>query len=173
MRALDRLGVDVGRFVERDGDDAVRQRLEVVVAGDEIGLRIDFDDDAEIGFDGDADQALGGDAAALLGRLGQALLAQPVDHAFLGFATGLFRGGGRPLFAQNRFRLGEIAPGFDEGLLAIHHARAGFLAQVFHQRGANRGHGSIPQNEVEWSGGTAPDVRPSPACGIGWPRGAP
>ena len=74
--------VDAGALVERDRHHAVHQRLEVVVAGDEVGLGIDFDDDAEIGLDGDADQAFGGDAAALLGRLGEALLAQPVDGRF-------------------------------------------------------------------------------------------
>ena len=98
----------------RDREHAAHQRLEVVVAGDEIGLGIDFDDDAEIGFDGDADEALGGDAAALLGRLGEALLAQPVDGRL------------------------DVAVGLAERVLAIHHAGAGLLAQVLHQRGGDR-----------------------------------
>ena len=112
MRALDRLGVDAGALVERDREDAAHQRLEVVVAGDEVGFRIHLDDDAEIGLDGDADQAVGGDAAALLGRLGEALLAQPVDRRL------------------------DVAGGLAERVLAVHHARAGLLAQILHQRGA-------------------------------------
>ncbi len=116
MRGLDRLGVHRGALVERDREDAAHQSLEVVVAGDEIGFRVHFDDDAEIGLDGDADEAVGGDAAALLGRLGEALLAQPIDGRF------------------------DVACGFAQRVLAVHHARAGLLAQVFHQRGGNRGH---------------------------------
>ena len=53
-----------------------------------------------------ADQAFGGDAAGLLGGLGQALLAQPVDRGL------------------------HVAVGLAERRLAIHHARAGLLAQL-------------------------------------------
>ena len=116
MGGLDRFHLDGGALVERDRENAAHERLEVVVAGDEIGFRVHLDDDAEISLDGDADEAVGGDAAALLGRLGEALLAQPVDGRF------------------------DVAAGFAERVLAVHHARAGLLAQVLHQRGGNRGH---------------------------------
>ena len=117
MRALDRLGLDAGALVERDREDAAHQRLEIVVAGDEIGFGIDLDDDAEIGLHRHADEAVGGDAAALLGRLGEALLAQPVDRRF------------------------DVAVGLAERVLAIHHAGAGLLAKLLHQRRRNIGHG--------------------------------
>ena len=117
MGALDGFGVDAGALVERDRDHAAHQRLEVVVAGDEVGLGIDFDDHAEIRLDGDADQTVRGDAAALLGGLGEALLAQPVDGGL------------------------DVAVGLVQRVLAVHHAGAGLLAQVLHERGGDRGHG--------------------------------
>ena len=58
-------------------------------------------------FTRDADQAFGGDAAGLLGGLRQALLAQPVDRRL------------------------HVAVGLAERGLAIHHARAGRVAQLF------------------------------------------
>ena len=117
MRAPDGLGVDARALVDGDRENAAHQRLEVVVAGDEVGLGIDFDDDAEIGFHGGADEAVGGDASALLGRLGEALLAQPVDRRL------------------------DFTVRFAERGLAIHHAGTGLLAQFLHQRGGDRGHG--------------------------------
>ena len=65
---------------------------------------------------GDADQALGGGAAGLLGRGRKALLAQPVDGGF------------------------HVAVGLGQRLLAVHHARAGLVAQLFHQRSGDLGH---------------------------------
>ena len=56
----------------------------------------------------DGDEALGGDAAGLLGGLGEALLAQPVDRGL------------------------DVAVGLVERALAVHHARAGLLAQLLH-----------------------------------------
>src|SRR6266852_4304441 len=56
-----------------------------------------------------ADQAFGRDAAGLLGGGRQALGAQPVDRLF------------------------EVALDFAQRLLAIHHARAGLLAQFLDQ----------------------------------------
>ena len=66
-----------------------------------------------------ADQAFRGDAAGLLGGLGEALLAQPVDGGF------------------------DVAAGFVERALAIHHARAGLFAQVLHHCGGDIGHGNV------------------------------
>ena len=116
MGAEHRLGVDLGRLVQRHRDDAAHQRLEVVVAGDEIGLGIDLDHDADIVLDRDADEAVGGDAPALLGRLGEALLAQPVDRGL------------------------DVAVRLAQRVLAIHHARAGLLAQILDQPGGDRSH---------------------------------
>ncbi len=116
MRAEHRPDVDVGRVIERDRDDAAHQSLEVVVAGDEIGLGIDLDDDADIVLDRDADEAVGGDAPALLGGLGEALLAQPVDGGL------------------------DVAARLGQRVLAIHHARAGLLAQILDQPGGDRSH---------------------------------
>ena len=116
MGGLDRRGVDGRALIEGDREDAAHEGLEVVVAGDEIGLGVYFDDDAEIGLDGDADETVGGDAAALLGRLGETLLTQPIDGRL------------------------DVAAGLAERILAVHHAGAGLLAQVFHQRGGNGGH---------------------------------
>ena len=110
--------LDIG-LAARQGDarDIARQGLEILVAGDEIGLGIDFDDNAGALADQSRDQTLGGDAPGLLGGLGQALLAQPVDRRF------------------------DVAVILGQRGLAVHHAGAGALAQFLHQSGCNRGHG--------------------------------
>ena len=108
--------VDIGRMVERDREHAAHQRLEVVVAGDEVGFGIDLDNDADIVLDGDADKAFGRNAPALLGGFGQALLAQPVDRRL------------------------DVAVGLVQRILAIHHARAGLFAQILDQSGGNGRH---------------------------------
>ena len=84
--------------------------LELVVARDEVGFGIHFHQRAGIAADSDADQAFRRDAAGLLRGLGQALLAQPVDGGF------------------------HVAVGLVERGLAVHHARAGLVAQVLHHR---------------------------------------
>ena len=94
------------------------QRLEVGVLGDEVGLAVDLDHGGGIAVGGHADQALGGDAAGLLGDGGQALLAKPVDGGL------------------------EVAVDGAERLLAIHHARAGLLAELLHHLRGDLGHGS-------------------------------
>ena len=116
MRAERLRRIDLGRVVERNRQHAAHQRLEVVVAGDEVGLGIDLDDNADLVFDGDPDQALGRHPAALLGRLGEALLAQPVDRGL------------------------DVAAGLAQRILAIHHARAGLFAQILDQSRGNGRH---------------------------------
>ena len=116
VRAENLIDIDDRRVVERDREDAAHQRLEIVVAGDEVGLGIDLDDHADIVFDRDADKALGSDAAALLGRLGEALLAQPVDRGF------------------------DVAVRLAQRVLAVHHARAGLLTQILDQPRGDRSH---------------------------------
>ena len=85
FRSLDRF--DVGADAKRDLRDHLDEALELFVAGDEIGLRIDFDDDALVARRHRADQAFGCDAAGLLRGLGQALLAQPILRFLLRHAA--------------------------------------------------------------------------------------
>ena len=87
------------------------------VAGDEVGLGVDLDDDAGLVAGQRGDEALGGDAVGLLGGLGEALLAQPVDRGL------------------------ELAFGRGQRRLAVHHAGAGALTQFLDEGGGNRGHG--------------------------------
>ena len=89
--------------------DRLDEGLERLVARDEVGLGVDLDHRGAVGRRGDADQALGRDAAGLLGGRREALLAQPVDRGL------------------------HVAAGFDQRLLAVHHAGAGPLAQILHQ----------------------------------------
>ncbi len=116
MRAKHLRRVDVGRMVERDREHAAHQRLEIIVASDEVGFGIDLDDDADIVLDGDADKTFGRHPTALLGGFGQALLAQPIDRRL------------------------DIAVGLAQRILAIHHARAGLFAQILDQSGGNGRH---------------------------------
>ena len=92
--------------------------LELVVAGDEVGLGVDLEDRRRCARRLDGDEALGGDAAGLLGGLREALLAQPVDRGL------------------------DVAVGLVEGGLAVHHAGAGLLAQLLHHRSGDVRHGS-------------------------------
>ena len=111
--------LDVGADLERDLRDHLDEALELVVARDEIGLGVDFDHDA-LGARGQrADQAFRRDAAGLLGGLRQALLAQPILRGL------------------------HVAVGFGEGCLAVHHARAGLLAQFLDHRRRDRCHRRI------------------------------
>ncbi len=116
MGSEHRLGVDVRRLVERDRENAAHQALKVIIAGHEIGLGIDLDHHADIVLDRDADKAVGGDAPAFLGGLGEAFLAQPVDGGL------------------------DIASRFGQRVLAVHHARAGLLAQILDQPSGDRSH---------------------------------
>ena len=102
--------------LERELGDLGDHGLELLVAGDEVGLGIHFDDGTGGAFDGEADQAFGGNARRFLGGLGEALGAQPVDGGF------------------------HVAIGGGERRLAVHHAHAGFLAQVLHHRCGDLSH---------------------------------
>jgi hypothetical protein len=116
MLVLQRFDIGVALF-EGDQRDGLGQRLEFLVAGDEVGLGIDLDDNAFIAADGDGDEAFRRDAAGLLGGLRQALLAQPVDGGL------------------------DVALRLVERGLAVHHARAGLLAQILHHCGGDIRHG--------------------------------
>src|SRR6266436_2112874 len=92
--------------------DVLHQRLELLVAGREVRLAVDLDQHADLAAQVDVrpHRALCGAAAGLLPRRGQALLPQPGD------------------------RLLDVAARLQQGLLAVHHPRAGLLAQVLHHR---------------------------------------
>ncbi len=90
------------------------------VARDEIGLGIDFDHGALRARRGNADQTFGGDAAGLLRGLRQTLLTEPIHRRF------------------------DVAVVLGQRLLAVHHAGAGLLAKLLHQRSRNLGHALTP-----------------------------
>src|SRR3546814_5149564 len=75
-----------------------------------------LDDGAGVILDGNGNQAFGGHTARLLRRGRQALLAQPVDRRI------------------------DVAVGLAQRLLAIHHARAGLLAQILYQGRSDLSH---------------------------------
>src|SRR3954454_18352498 len=85
--------------------DLAGERLEVLVAGHEVGVAVDLDEHADlaVGVDVGGDRALGGLAAAHLERL----VAQPHAQQL---------GGGV-----------DVAVGLGQGVLALHHARAGLV----------------------------------------------
>jgi hypothetical protein len=86
--------------------ELAREPLELVAAGDEVGLRIDLEEQCLEALARDRDGALGGDALRLLVGLRET-----------GFAH------------QFRGRV-EVAAGLDERLLALHHPGAGAFTQL-------------------------------------------
>ncbi|MCY1286400.1 hypothetical protein D9M70_353690 [compost metagenome] len=110
----------VESLLQGSGDEA----FEVVLQGQEVGLGVDFDDDGGlvVGSDLDGDRAFSGDVAGLLGGLDGTSGAHVVD--------GLL----------------DVAIGGGQGLLAIHHAEAGTLAQFFDQGCSNLCHVAILLN---------------------------
>ena len=114
---LDSREVEVGRGLQAVDFGAPRERaqqllgelLELRGLGNEVGLAVELDHHAfgrahETG----EDDALRGDLAGALGRGREALLTQVPDRAL------------------------EVAAGRVQRRLAIHHAGAGLLAQLFH-----------------------------------------
>ena len=99
-------GVQISGLLLGDhGGHALDEVHELLVLAHEVGLGVDLDHHAHAVDDGGIGHALGGDAAGLLLRGGQALLAEDL-HGLV-----------------------HIALGLGEGLLAVHHAHAGHLAQ--------------------------------------------
>ena len=86
------------------------QQLEVLGARDEIGLAVHLDDDADLATQVDV----------------------VADHAVLGGAARTLGGGGKALLAKQIDSLVHVAAGLGQRRLAIHHARAGLLAQLLH-----------------------------------------
>jgi hypothetical protein len=98
-----------GRARRRDVQrDVLHEILEPVRLGDEVGLAVDLEQDADLaaGVDVAVHHAFGRRAAGLLGGLRDALGAEPVD------------------------RLLGVPAVLGEGLLAVEDAGAGTLAQV-------------------------------------------
>ncbi len=124
----------IAAFLQRQIGGGFHEALELVVAGDEVGFGIDFHQRARALADGDADKAFGGHAAGLLGGLGDAFLAQPIDGGF------------------------HVAAGLVQRLLAVHHARAGLVAQVLH-------HAAV-MFAIEASVAASPAKRFSPAAAV-------
>ena len=119
--------IQIAVGLERKLRHFANKRLELIAARDKIGFRVHLDDGALAARDRKADESIGGDPAALLRGLGQTLLAQQIDRGL------------------------DVAFRFGERALAVHHARARLLAQVFHHTGGNR-HGSVslsPHRTVE------------------------
>ena len=102
-------------LLEAFGDEA----LEVVLQGQEVSLRVHFQQDGGFTVGLDRDSAFSSDVASLFGGLDGAR-GTHVVNGFLDVAAGLF-----------------------QGLLAIHHAFAGTLAQFFYQRCSNCCHFKI------------------------------
>ena len=103
-------GLDVsGVVLENDLADILDKLNERSGLRAEVGLAVDLDDgaDAALGADVCISHTLSRDAAGLLRGLCKALLAQPLDC------------------------LVHIAVGLGEGLLAVHHADVGHLAESF------------------------------------------
>ena len=97
-------GVQIAARFQGQAGRRFDEFLEFIVAGNEIGFGVDFDQSAGGAVDGNPDQAFRSYPARLLGRRRQALGAKPVHRRLM------------------------VAIGFDERLLAIHHAGAGLLA---------------------------------------------
>ena len=110
----------LGQFVEialgreRRFGNPGRHGLEGVVPRDEVRLGVDLNQRGLFGVGGEADQAFGGDPAGFLGGLREPLGPQPIDRGL------------------------HVAVGLVESRLAIHHARAGLVAQVLHHGGSDR-----------------------------------
>src|SRR5690606_1532831 len=111
---------------ERFFDALCDKRLEIFLQGQEVSLRVDFDDHGRLAIISnlDCDGTFGGDVASLLGSLDGTSGAHVVD--------GLF----------------DIATGSGQGLLAIHHALASTLTQFFDQGCRNRCHVTHPLKRV-------------------------
>ena len=104
------------------------QLLEDFTAGHEVGFAVDLHQHthAGTGVDVAADGAFGRGAAGLLLGGGDALLTQPLDGLVL------------------------VALGLRKGLLAVHHACAGDVAQFLDELGGDLSHGEKGRWGREW-----------------------
>ena len=108
-------GVHIGGVVIQNGlGDILDEGDKQVALGAEVGLAVDFHQGAHAVLHQGIGHTLGGDAAGLLGGLGQALLPQILNG------------------------LVHVAVALGQGLLAVHHAHAGHLAQGLHISSSKR-----------------------------------
>lgn len=117
--------VEVSRVRQRDVlRNSVREILEVVGVGNEVGFAVDFHQraGAAAGRHVRHNSAFRRDTASLLGSLRKSLFAQPVNG------------------------LVHVAVGFDKRLLAVHHARVGTLAELLDQSSSDIRHKVHPPN---------------------------
>src|SRR5919198_1117244 len=116
--------------------------LELVVARHRLGLAADGDERPVVVLDAVADEALRRRAAGALAGLGHALLAQ---EALCGL---------------------EVAACLLERALAVHHPRAGLVAELLHELCGDLGHSAASSCSVAWGSGCgsrpAPDPPPGP-----------
>ena len=120
---VDFIGGDVLRRGRGDVQgDLVGEDLEVLVAGDEVGLALHLDHraDAGVGVDVGGDDALVGAAAFALGGGGLALHPQQLDRAL------------------------DVTVGFDQGGFAVHHRGPGAVPERFHIGGGDLRHHESP-----------------------------
>ncbi|MCY1522514.1 hypothetical protein D9M68_573720 [compost metagenome] len=109
----------VGRVLRGDQfGQLVHESHEVVVLGDEVGFAVNFDDGALLGVGGD----------------------EQTDQAFSGDAGGGLAGLVAQLDAQDFLGAGQVALGFRQGLLALHHGGVGLFAQFLDQGSGNFSH---------------------------------
>ena len=90
--------------------DIVHQALEVVGAGDEIALTVHFHQDADL--------------ASSVNIAGH--------RAFAGGTRRLLGGGGNALLAKNDDGCFDVALGFGQGILAVHHGSVSLVAKLFY-----------------------------------------
>src|SRR6185436_2055346 len=140
---------DVRRTRRRDlHREVAYELLEVVGTRDEIGLAIHLDQHADLTtrVDVGADLTFGGRTPGLLGRRREAALAQVAHRAV------------------------EIAARLAQRRLAIHEARAGLLAQVFHLLSVHLAHAiSPPIGSTAISASRCSPTSPS-SSSAPWPR---
>src|SRR5262249_26887846 len=109
--------------VERKPADSLDKFLKYLVACDEIGLGVDFDNGTNGTAGRDPDQTLCRDSSCPLPARRKALLSQPVTRRL------------------------NIPATVAERPFAVHHSRAGLLAQLFDQRCRNLGHNMTLSSE--------------------------
>src|SRR6476646_7102117 len=103
------------RDVQRE---VLHQLAELVGVGDEVRLAVDFDEDA----DGVVEVHVG------------------VDEALVGAAPRTLGGAREALLPKELGRPGDVAVGLDQRALAVHHPRAGRVAELLDHRGGDLGH---------------------------------
>ncbi len=108
-------GVHIGGIIVQNHlGDVLDKGHEQVALGAEVGLAVDLHQGAHAVLHQSIGHTLGSDAAGLLGSLGQALFPQVLNS------------------------LVHVAVALGQGLLAVHHAHAGHLAQGLHISSSKR-----------------------------------